>query len=391
MIIGEINQVSDILMKNRYIVFFFLFLLLFQEQSFCQITIQMEQDGGVYKVPCSVNGLKLKFIFDTGASTISISSSIAKMMLDNDYLNQSDIKGVGASVIADGSIVDHTIINLRTVEIGGLVLNNVEAVVINNQDSPLLLGLSAIRKLGKVSISGNTLSIESYGSQTHSKLNYSYDELNQLYNEALKYYLDGSLILALEKLDILYRENYLLPADATMYSNCLSKDKRYQEALDVLKEAEEWTKNNHPDELRNLYYLISENAFFAEQYKMSILYGERSYPLYPGLANSYYLAFYWISSSYLEMGDLYSAKSTLEKFLMNYFKVQDISATDCWMKNYRDPTVGDAYYDISVLYPTANEGKKYCVIAAAWGNNRAIEQCNSFGWNYSSKPQEYVY
>ena len=30
-----------------------------------QVTITMEQDGGVYKVPCVVNGAKMKFIFDT--------------------------------------------------------------------------------------------------------------------------------------------------------------------------------------------------------------------------------------------------------------------------------------------------------------------------------------
>jgi aspartyl protease family protein len=33
----------------------------------------MQKDGGVYKVPCTVNGLKLEFIFDTGASVVSIS------------------------------------------------------------------------------------------------------------------------------------------------------------------------------------------------------------------------------------------------------------------------------------------------------------------------------
>ena len=36
-----------------------------------QRIIIMEKDGGVYKIPCSVNGAKMKFIFDTGAATVA--------------------------------------------------------------------------------------------------------------------------------------------------------------------------------------------------------------------------------------------------------------------------------------------------------------------------------
>ena len=58
-----------------------------------QVTIQMEKDGGVYKVPCNVNGVKMKFIFDTGASTVSMSQTMAQFLLDGEYLSVSDIKG----------------------------------------------------------------------------------------------------------------------------------------------------------------------------------------------------------------------------------------------------------------------------------------------------------
>ena len=51
-------------MKNAII--FLLLLIPFTATS--QIKIQMQEDGGVYKIPCEVNGLRMKFIFDTGAS-----------------------------------------------------------------------------------------------------------------------------------------------------------------------------------------------------------------------------------------------------------------------------------------------------------------------------------
>ena len=39
--------------------------------------VRMEKAGGVYLVPIKVNGLDLKFIFDTGASSICLSSAEA--------------------------------------------------------------------------------------------------------------------------------------------------------------------------------------------------------------------------------------------------------------------------------------------------------------------------
>ena len=45
--------------------------------------VQMNKHGGVYHVPCKVNGLALDFIFDTGASDVSISLSEAAFMLKN--------------------------------------------------------------------------------------------------------------------------------------------------------------------------------------------------------------------------------------------------------------------------------------------------------------------
>lgn len=128
---------------------------------FGQKVIQMEKDGGVYKIPCLVNGAKMKMIFDTGASSVCLSMAMAEYLYDNDYITKNDILGKSKSQVADGRIVDDIVINLRDIEIAGMHLKNVEARVSTSQNAPLLLGQSAIQKLGPVTISGNKIIINS--------------------------------------------------------------------------------------------------------------------------------------------------------------------------------------------------------------------------------------
>jgi clan AA aspartic protease (TIGR02281 family) len=119
----------------------------------------MEKEGGVYTIPCSVNGLKLRFIFDTGASNVCISLSEATFMLKNGYLDERDIIGLSSSRIADGKLVENTRIILREIEIEGIKLYNIEATVMHNLSAPLLLGQSAIQQLGKIELNGDELLI----------------------------------------------------------------------------------------------------------------------------------------------------------------------------------------------------------------------------------------
>lgn len=376
---------------NKILKLILIGLLMIPAPLKAQVRITMEQDGGVYKVPCKVNGLKLKFIFDTGAATVSISSTIANMMLENDYLKQSDIQGTGASVIADGSIVDHTKIILREIEIGGLILRNVEAVVIHNQDSPLLLGLSAIRRLGKVSISGNGLIIDSANSASASKSNYTDDEIDRMYQDALDYFDRGAYVMAVEKFDILYNNHYLLPFDWETYALCLEGVKRYQEALDIYLSLENWIKDTDPERLGSLYSSICQQAYWSGQYTSSIRYGEMALTLMNVLEEDYFFTTYWMSRSYQEMGEQYSAQSIFDQYLKKYYAAHGIAATDCWTKGYKDPYIADTYMSISYFYKTYGEAKKYIIIAAAWGDEKAIEECNKMSWDYTTRPYDYVY
>lgn len=114
--------------------------------------IPFTKEGGVCKVKCAINGLPLHFIFDTGATDVSISSVEATSMAKNDFLSSSDIIGKQNYQTADGNITEGTVINLKDVKLGSLHLNNIKASVVRNQAAPLLLGQSVLSKLGKIEI-----------------------------------------------------------------------------------------------------------------------------------------------------------------------------------------------------------------------------------------------
>lgn len=140
----------------------FLLIVLGLITSFCfaQKVIQLTKQSGVYTIPCSINGVKRSLVFDTGASTVTISMQLAELLYSSGKLKEVDFKGFGRSQTASGHIVNNMAVVLRDVEIGGLHLKNVDAVIIEGQNIPLLLGLSAIQKLGKVTLSGNRLIID---------------------------------------------------------------------------------------------------------------------------------------------------------------------------------------------------------------------------------------
>ena len=108
--------------------------------------------GGTYEVPCTINGLPLKFIFDTGASDVTLSSVEADFMLKNDYLSERDFRGSRKYLTAAGSVCDGAVICLKEVKVGDVSLRNIEASVVKNQKAPLLLGQSALERLGRITI-----------------------------------------------------------------------------------------------------------------------------------------------------------------------------------------------------------------------------------------------
>jgi clan AA aspartic protease (TIGR02281 family) len=108
--------------------------------------------SGTYEIPCQVNGLPLKMVFDTGASDVTISAVEANFMLKNGYLSDDDIKGKSQYMTASGDIHEGTVLRLKEVQLGDTILKNIEASVVHSQKAPLLLGQSVLEKFGTITI-----------------------------------------------------------------------------------------------------------------------------------------------------------------------------------------------------------------------------------------------
>jgi len=117
--------------------------------------VKFSQEDGIMKIPVNINGIEMFFIFDTGASLISISQTVADDLYRQGKLKGSDFVGKGQFSDANGDITEGTIINLSSVIIGDRELNDVQACVTRGQNAPLLFGQSALKKFGKVSIDYN--------------------------------------------------------------------------------------------------------------------------------------------------------------------------------------------------------------------------------------------
>ena len=122
------------------------------EEKIVEVPFTKESGSNICNVKCTINELPLYFIFDTGASDVSLSQVEATFMMKNGYLSKNDVVGNAYFSDAVGNVNVGTIINLKKVDFGGLELTNVKASVVQNQKAPLLLGQSILGRLGKIEI-----------------------------------------------------------------------------------------------------------------------------------------------------------------------------------------------------------------------------------------------
>jgi len=115
-------------------------------------TLKMENQNGVKYVWIEINGIRLRFIFDTGASSICISPAEATVLYRQGTLRKEDILDTEYFQDATGKISEGTKINLRSVKIGNRFLEDIEATIIDNVNAPLLLGQSVLERFGKIEI-----------------------------------------------------------------------------------------------------------------------------------------------------------------------------------------------------------------------------------------------
>lgn len=287
-----------------------------------QVAIQMEKEGGVYKVPCNVNGVKMKFIFDTGASTVCMSQTMAQFLLDGDYLSSSDIKGTGQSVVADGSIVNHAVIVLRDIEIAGLHLHNIQATVIEGQNAPLLLGQTAISELGRITIDGSKLIIHTADNELTD------EQISQLGEQAEKHIEARRYSAAIECIERIDEAVGLSEYGLWELCFCYSQNQQYSQCVQAC------------------------NRWIAE-YENDDEYGDKK-DIYGYLAGAYYFGFEDYNKALLWYQKQATFVKNDEEFYENYLR-------QAWCyEQLNNPKAVDYYYNYiiwktKVLYPSLDE------------------------------------
>lgn len=114
--------------------------------------IPMEEENGVYYIMVEINGMKLRCVFDTGASSVSISSAEAFVLYKQGSLTIDDYVAETKLSIANGDIIPGTKVLLKNVNIGGIDLYDVQAVIIDEPQAPLLVGQSVFKRFKSISI-----------------------------------------------------------------------------------------------------------------------------------------------------------------------------------------------------------------------------------------------
>lgn len=117
-----------------------------------KIVLPFRDDSGVKIVRIKVNDVPLDFIFDTGASLISISETEASFLVKQGTLTKDDFLGTQHFIDANGDISEGLLVNLKEIDIQGYRLKNIKASIVQNTDAPLLLGQSLIEKFAQVTI-----------------------------------------------------------------------------------------------------------------------------------------------------------------------------------------------------------------------------------------------
>jgi clan AA aspartic protease (TIGR02281 family) len=347
-----------------------------------QVRIAMEKNGGVYTTPCTVNGLQLRFVFDTGASNVSISLSEAVFMLKNGYLDEEDLHGSSYSQIANGELVENTTINIKELKIGGIKLQNVEAIVIHELSAPLLLGQSAIQRLGPIQIKDDELIIMNADSPTSIRVA-CLNAIN-LVIKAKEYYFDELYALSADT----YQKAYdICPGVMDCWAGQLFGRSyyyigNYSLAIKYLG----YTINCETDSFR-LYYiysLIGNSYMEIKDFDKAIINAQKAIVYASEDIDKFFC--------YSQLADIHSEQKKYDKSIKYaelgieyYLKHLSTNVNDIMQGKVKDKLLGESFYNISNTYFRLKQESKsdnYMIKSALCGYEDAIEYCNKYDLKY---------
>lgn len=119
-----------------------------------RIEIPLGRDGH-FHLTAEVNGQPVRFMVDTGASSIALGPEDARRI----GLDLDDLAYVGTAMTANGQVRTAPV-TIEEIAIGDIVDRNVRAWVIGGDLDGSLLGMSYLRTFARVSFEGDLLVLE---------------------------------------------------------------------------------------------------------------------------------------------------------------------------------------------------------------------------------------
>lgn len=361
-------------MKKLVILFS---LLLLVPPAFAQssVVVPLFFRNGVHIVPCTLNGIPLEFILDTGASSICISDELANDMLEEGYLSKDDILGWSRAQVADGRYVDCRVVIFRNVEIGGLHLYNVEGVAIKGQDSGLLLGQTVLRRLGPYSIVGNQLIIQR-SADPESDGTASY-----LLERAESCLAAGNYLGMISPLEEMLMLSIISPYGMSKLVQAYSMTQQYDKCISSFRVWErEYSSETEPIDMCDTYIAVA-NSFISGSGRYEDAIGclvnavdclHDSSNFYEEADERYAEVFSTLGICYEKEGKREDAISAYESASAHRMRYLELNPIDIYKGKSRDGFLADLFYRAAALCPeNSQEFAIFICSANKLGNSAA--------------------
>ena len=110
--------------------------------------VPVTSEAGAFVVPVLINGeITLNFIVDSGAADVTITVEVVSTLIRTGSIKPEDLGGRQTYYLADGSAMPSNTFVIKSLKVGDVVVENVQASVAPSQGE-LLLGQAFLRRFG---------------------------------------------------------------------------------------------------------------------------------------------------------------------------------------------------------------------------------------------------
>lgn len=323
-----------------------------------QTVIPLVSRQGIYRLPCKVNGHEVSLILDTGASDVCISLKFAQMLYEEGLLDEDDILGEGKAVLADARIVNCLYVNLRDVEIGKLHLKDVEASVLESMDDDMLLGQSALQRLGPYTVSGNRLIIAK-SSQPEAD-----GTASSLRSQAERSLSVSNYLGAINHLEELRMYGRISPHELSQLVVAYARCRQYGKCLSAFEEwVEKYGSSASWEDRFDTFltvgevYMFEQDDYLSANAVLSLAVEALNDARLPDedISDRYAEFYALMGKCYQKADDPRAAAESYSRAVSCRMASLDLDFVDIFQEKSKDRLLADYCYSAALLYPFASD------------------------------------